>query len=532
MYEDANDQRRRADQFQLDGFAEDRLLFQRCTRCGRVQEPARPMCGACHGLKFDSIESKGRGVIYSWVIPRHGAPEGETHVIATIELDESVRLVAEIIDTPLDLVANGVAVEVVFQSGVGPDRVAFRRVEPPSSSPAPSRVSPPPFHLRPPAAKNLWATTAIAGIGQTEFSKDSGRSELQLAAEASLAAITDAGMEPAEIDGMVTFSIDSTQETVLMECLGIDQLTWLGRPPGGGNISAAVLGMASAAVITGAARSVLVYRAFNERSGHRFGQPTTPTTPQRATSGRKRLTTMAAMYGLWFQRYLHEHCVTNEDLGRYSVVARKHAANNPNAFFYQRPITLADHQASRWIVEPVLRLLDCCQESDGGVALVITSTARAKSCPQTPVRIAAAAQSHAAGSAAGINFQRANLARFDEAASVAAQLYRDAGLGPGNIDAAMVYENFSPVVFLQLEAYGFCEPGRAKHLIAEGGIEIGGAVPVNTHGGLLGEAYIHGMNNILEAVRQLRGTACNQVTDAEHVVVAAGPSGAILGRCD
>nr|WP_157932908.1 hypothetical protein [Mycobacteroides abscessus] len=236
------------------------------------------------------------------------------------------------------------------------------------------------------------------------------------------------------------------------------------------------------------------------------------------------------MYALWYQRYMHENAVTNLDLGRYSVVARKHAATNPRAWFYKRPITLEDHQSSRWIVEPVLRLLDCCQESDGAVALVVTSREQARRGPHVPVVVEAAAQSHAAGVTAGIGFQRSDMGRFDEAAGVAAQLYRDSGLTPSDIDAAMIYENFTPVVLMQLEAYGFCKPGQAKDFIAEGNIELGGALPVNTHGGLLGEAYIHGINNISEAVRQLRGTSYNQVAGAEHVAVAAGPSGLILGR--
>jgi acetyl-CoA acetyltransferase len=122
------------------------------------------------------------------------------------------------------------------------------------------------------------------------------------------------------------------------------------------------------------------------------------------------------------------------------------------------------------------------------------------------------------------------MSRFEEAEAVAAQLYRDSRLTPADISAAMLYENFSPVVFLQLEAFGFCGRGQAKDLIRGGGAEIGGSIPVNTHGGLLGEAYIHGMNNIVEAVRQLRGTAVNQVPDARHVLVGAGPSAFILGQ--
>jgi acetyl-CoA acetyltransferase/uncharacterized OB-fold protein len=520
----------RVDQFQVDGFAAGKLLLQHCMKCSHIQEPARPMCSECHGLEFDSVESSGRGFLYSWVIPRHGAPEGETHVVGAVELDEAVRFVAEIVDTPLDQIENGIAVEAIIRPDQQSDPLAFRRIGPKPKIEPSTRVAHKPFLLRPRATENMWAKTAIVGIGQTEFSKNSGRTELQLAAEASLAAMEDAGLEPSDIDGMVTTTVDTNPEAALMECLGINDITWLGRPPGGGNVASAVVAMAAAAVVSGAARSVLIYRAFNERSGQRFGQPVTPVRADDVVTARRRLNTPSSMYSLWYQRYMYENGVTNEDLGRYSVVARKHAANNPNAWFYNRPITLEDHQASRWIVEPILRLLDCCQESDGGVALVVTSRDRARSGPGTPVVVEAAGQSHAAGVMAGVGYTRSDMARFDEAAAVAAQMYRDSGLTPTDIDAAMIYENFTPVVHLQLEAYGFCPPGQAKDFIAEGNIEIGGSLPVNTHGGLLGEAYIHGINNILEGVRQIRGTSFNQVAEAEHVVVSAGPSGLILGR--
>ncbi len=528
MFYDFSHEPHRVDRFQVDGFNAGKLLLQRCASCGHVQEPPRPMCRECHSVEFTSVESPGRGFLYSWVIPRHGAPEGETHVVGCVELDEAVRFVAEIVDTPLDRIANGVAVEAVFGPGEGAERLAFRLAGPPHPHPV-TKVGHQAFHRRARAGESRWDGTAIAGIGQTEFSKASGRSELQLAAEASLAAIADAGMQPSDIDGMVTTTADTNPESALMECLGINDVSWIGRPPGGGNVANAVIGMAAAAVLSGAANAVLVYRAFNERSGRRYGQPAEPPAAGTPLAARRRLNTPSSVYSLWYQRYMHENGVTNEDLGRYAVVARRHAATNPNAWFYGRPITLDDHQASRWIVEPVLRLLDCCQESDGGVALVVTSRARALLAPHPPVVIEAAAQAHAAGVMAGVGYTRSDMGRFDECAAVAAQLYHDTGLGPRDIDAAMIYENFSPVVHLQLEAFGFCPPGEAKHFISDGHIELGGSLPVNTHGGLLGEAYIHGLNNILEAVRQLRGTAANQVTDPHHVVVSAGPSGLILG---
>ena len=224
----------------------------------------------------------------------------------------------------------------------------------------------------------------------------------------------------------------------------------------------------------------------------------------------------------------HRYGLTNADFGLYPVVARRHAATNPDAWFFGRPITLEEHQESRWIVEPILRLLDCCQESDGGVALVVTRADRAADLPNPGVAIAAASDGHVGGGDVMFNYYHGDLAEFPESIALGKRLYAQAGGGPADIDAAMIYENFSPVVFLQLEALGFCGPGEARDFIAEGNIDLDGALPVNPHGGLLGEAYIHGMNNIVEGVRQIRGTAANQLADPQRVMVVGGRSGLIL----
>ena len=379
--------------------------------------------------------------------------------------------------------------------------------------------------------------TAIAGVGQTEFSKDSGRSELQLASEAVKAALTDAGLTPRDVDGLVTMTVDINDELSLMRSTGISEVRWTSRTPFGGGGSKAMLQHAAAAVASGAAEVVVCYRAFNERSATRFGQPAQGQPGQSAAPPGWNwyrpfgLDTPAKIYSLWYQRYMTTYGLTNEDFGRYTVVARKHAANNPNAWFYKRPITLADHQRSRWIVEPILRLLDCCQESDGGVAMVVTSKERATDLKQPLVTIEGATQGHlaSAGDNTLFNFYGPDLAWFEEAAHVAAQLYEAAGTTPAEIDAAMIYENFSPVVFLQLEAFGFCARGEARDFVKDGHIELGGTLPVNTHGGLLGEAYIHGLNNVIEGVRQIRGTSVNQVPGAARILCAAGHSALILG---
>ncbi len=212
------------------------------------------------------------------------------------------------------------------------------------------------------------------------------------------------------------------------------------------------------------------------------------------------------------------------------MLARKHAATNPAAWYYQKPITLADHQASRWIVEPILRLLDCCQESDGGVALIVTSVERARDLRQPGARILATSQAHAIGGDIMFDYYRPEIADFEDARLCTEELWRQSGLGPGDIDVALIYENFSPIVFLALEAHSFCGPGEAKDFIKDGHCELTGSLTLNTNGGLLGEGYIHGVNNLLEGVRQIRGTAANQVKDAEHVLVSASRSNVVFGK--
>ena len=380
-------------------------------------------------------------------------------------------------------------------------------------------------------ARSLSDQAAIVGIGQTEFSKNSGRSELQLAAEASLAAIRDAGLDPSDIDGMATFTLDSSDELLLMRSLGLQEVNYWSRAPFGGAGANTTIMQAAAAVASGACKHMLVWRAFNERSGHRFGQPQDPGT----TVGWNwylpfGLDTPAKIYSLTFQRYMDRYGFTNEDFGHYPVVARKHAATNPAAWFYERPITLEDHQNSRWIVEPILRLLDCCQESDGGVALVITTPERAKDMPKPPVSIRGIVDAQLIHGHVMFNYYQDDLSRYEENYRAASRLWEMTGLGPSDMDVATIYENFSPIVFMQLEGYGFCEAGESVDFVKAGHIELGGTLPVNPHGGLLGEAYIHGVNNILEGVRQIRGEATNQVEGAEHALVAGGRGGMVLGK--
>lgn len=388
-----------------------------------------------------------------------------------------------------------------------------------------------------------WSNkTAIVGLGQTDFSKKSGRSELRLAVEAVKAAIEDAGLRPEDIDGLATISTDSSTEIDVARSLGMGDVTFFSRVHFGGGAAAGTVHQAALAVLSGSARYVVVYRAFNERSGRRFGtanrgQPT-GTGSEQISAGWTNpfgLLTPASKVAMFAQRYMHTYGATSEDFGRISVVDRKHAANNPAAWFYQQPITLEQHQESPWIVEP-LHLLDCCQESDGGVAMVITSTERAADLPQQPVLIAGAAQGIADDQHSMSSYYRpdAEFVGLPEMSLVARQLYATSGLTPDDIGAAIIYDHFTPLVLPQLEAFGFCGVGEAKDFIRDGNLELGGRLPLNTHGGQLGEAYIHGMNGILEGVRQLRGQSCNTVEGVQHLVVTAGTSvptsGLLLSR--
>jgi len=378
--------------------------------------------------------------------------------------------------------------------------------------------------------------TAIVGIGATEFSKRSGRTPLQLALECVKAALDDAGLAPADVDGLATFTMEENEEIAVARFLGIPQLTFFGRVHFGGGAACGTVQQAALAVDAGIADVVVCYRAFNERSGRRFGMAMPSLGNVEAPTNWYvpfGLATPAAWVAMFARRYMHAYGATSEDFGRVAVADRKHAATNPAAWFHGKPITLEDHQASRWICEP-LHLLDCCQESDGGVAREVTRLDRARDLAKPPAVIRGVAQGSGRSQEMMTSYYRDDMGGLPEMGLVGRQLWAQSGLGPGDCQTAVVYDHFTPFVLAQLEELGFCPRGEARHFIADGRIELGGALPINTHGGQLGEAYIHGMNGIAEAVRQVRGTAANPVPDVENVVVTAGTgvptSGLVLSR--
>ncbi|HMZ00793.1 MAG TPA: lipid-transfer protein [Burkholderiaceae bacterium] len=389
------------------------------------------------------------------------------------------------------------------------------------------------------SAFNIGGKAAIVGLGATEFSKNSGRTEIRLAMEATLAALADAGIDPREVDGFCSYTMDKVPDYEIARLLGAPEVKFFSQIPHGGGAACAPVMHAAMAVASGVAKTVVVWRAMNERSWYRFGTGSygfgsTPFFDNvnygwYMPSG---FHTPAAWVAMFARRYMHAYGATSEDFGRVAVAVRDFAATNPAAFFYGKPITLEDHQTSRWICEP-LHLLDCCQESDGAVAMVITSAERARDLRRQPVLIKGAAQGIAAGQQSMTSFYREDITGLPEMGLVARQLWQQSGLTPADVQTAVIYDHFTPFVLPQLEEFGFCRRGEAKDFIRAGEHARGGSLPINPHGGQLGEAYIHGMNGIAEGVRQVRGSAANQVAGVRNVLVTAGTgvptSGLVLG---
>jgi acetyl-CoA acetyltransferase len=378
---------------------------------------------------------------------------------------------------------------------------------------------------------------AIVGVGATELSRRAGRTELQLASEAIRDALVDAGLTAADVDGIVSYTVDPVEETELVRSVGFQEIGFSSRVPYGGGGSMGTLLHAAVAIASGAAEVVVIYRAIRARSGAtRFGGAKTAASPTSAHSGTTAMQwcmpygvlTPASWMALNATRYMHTYGVTSADFGRAVVQLRAYAERNPAAWGYKRPMTLEDHQTSRWIAAPCIHLLDCCQETDGSVAVVLTSRERAADLPNPPAFVGAAATAGLFEQEIASDHYRPDLSVMDGSVALGHRLFERSGFRRENIDAAMVYDAFSPILLMQLEGLGFCGYGEAKDFVADGNLAIGGALPTNTNGGLIGEGYIHGLNLVLEAVRQLRGTAVNQVPDARRVLVTASRTGAIL----
>lgn len=375
---------------------------------------------------------------------------------------------------------------------------------------------------------------AIVGVGATAFSSDSGRSVASLAAEASLAAIRDAGLSSADIDGVVRSDYDSVHHQDIGYWLGLSNLTYWGITGMAGSAPCGMVGQAVAAIMSGQASNVLVYRALNGRSGLRYGRGTdiqlSGDSQYKGGNGTYDeyffpygMMAPGQLYAMIARRHMIEFGTTVDALCDIAVTIRRRANANPAAQMADRTLNAEQYHSARVITDP-LRLFDYCLETDGACAVVVTAADRARDCPQQPVLIRAVTQGTTAEVQGGKVFptlMRPSLTT-QPSKQAAGELYRRAGLGPSEIDVAQLFDAFTIMVLLQLEDYGFCPKGEGGPFASSGAIDIGGTLPINTAGGNLSEGYLHGMNHIVEGVRQLRGQSTSQVDGAEVCLVTSG----------
>ncbi len=402
----------------------------------------------------------------------------------------------------------------------------------------------------------MFPRAHIVGVGEspyTRWGKIGDVTEHALACQAIQRAVADAGLSMDDVDGLASFAEDRNEAVFLAAELGLPALrfgnmVWM---PGGGGGCAAIAN-AAMAVETGQAEVVVVYRSLCQGQYLRLGSPPVnaddsaepqPPTLKQANSLMLASLGFAMPYGLLMaaaafalptRRHMHLYGTTSEQLGMIAVAFREHANRNPRAVMGGRPMTLADHQASPMIADPH-RLFDCCLESDGACAVVVTTEERARDLAKRPVEILASEQGAPKGYAFG-PFTNANIA--DElyatggCEEMAGRLWGKAGLGPSDVDVAQFYDHFTGCVLMQIEDYGFCERGEGGPFIESGALSWeGGSLPTNTHGGSLSEAYIHGLNHVVEGVRSLRGEYTSPVENAEVCLVTSAacvPSSAIL----
>jgi len=370
----------------------------------------------------------------------------------------------------------------------------------------------------------LHRKAAVTGIGETTYSKASGMTDRQLQLQAVERAIADAGIDRREIDGIMPsahgqgFTCEGFSEH-----LGLKQLTFSATVHFGGANGLTSMHTAAMAVASGAARHVVVVAGRNGSSGARIsGRPQLVQANFEAT--RELESPFGAnvpmhFYGLMAQRYMHLHGATSEQFGMVAVTERAHAALNDNALM-RKPMTLEEHQASKFLIEP-LHLFDCCIESDGAAAYIVSAADAARDTRSKPAWILGIAEGHPDSPTSVAT--RPDMLRTGVGIA-APRAFGIAGIDPGDLVGAMLYDPFTFLVLMQLEALGYCKPGEAGPFVQSGGIALaGGALPTNTHGGLLSQAHsTAGINHICEAVRQVRGTAGKAQISRQGPVVVTG----------
>lgn len=374
---------------------------------------------------------------------------------------------------------------------------------------------------------------AIVGIGTTRFGRGLEASEAELAGEAILAALVDAGISPAEVDGLVSYTLETTNEDIVASMLGMGDVRFFARSPFGGGGGCGTVMLAAMAIATGQADVVVVWRsrkraAKTSRPWAGAGQVISGESAFSLPYGLIRPADQVAMTA---RRYMHQTGATRDHFANVALACRRHAQANPAAQMCGKPLSRDEYHAVRMISEP-LGLLDCCLETDGAAAVVLVSAARARDCPTTPAYIHAAAQGLADGCTSMTNYFGADPMR-GPGVVCGGDLWARSDIRPQDLDTAQIYDAFTPLVLISLEAYQICAPGEGADFSENGALEIGGRLPINTSGGGLSEAYLHGINLIVEGVRQMRGTSVNQVPDAKSCLVTSGegvPTSALVLR--
>ena len=361
---------------------------------------------------------------------------------------------------------------------------------------------------------------AIVGVGETEYSRASGRSTRAMGVEAIRNAIYDAGLTPQDVDGMLSYhGGDSTPSTTMMYDLGM-RLNFYMDCSGGGSSTEALIGLAIGAIEGGMCDTVAIFRAMNGYSQVRIGGTgARAAAPIGGSDLLKRSYGVASAvqnFAFTFTRHMMEYGVTGEHLASIKVTHSKHASNNPKALMKQR-VTVDDVLNSRWIVKPCAHLLDCCLETDNATCIIVTSAERAKDLKHPPAYIMAV-QGRGSKPGGDFHYQYAPISRV-AGYYVGPRLFELAGVTHDDIDVTGCYDAFTYTTLLQFEDYGFCEKGEGKDYVTSGITDLGGRRPNNTSGGHLCEGYTHGMNMVIENTRQLRGMVddyCPNWADGEH----------------
>jgi acetyl-CoA acetyltransferase len=374
--------------------------------------------------------------------------------------------------------------------------------------------------------RTLRGKAAVAGIGETAYYKhgQAPESEFKLALRAILAACADAGIDPRQVDGFASYSNDRNDPSRIAAALGLPALRFSNMQwGGGGGGGSAAVANAAAAVAGGIADCVVVFRALAQGQFQRFGAapPVGTVSGEQAMTFPYGLISPAQRFAMRVMRFMYEHAIHAGAQRAIAMASYHHAQSNPRAVMHGRPLTAEAYDASRWIVEP-FRLFDCCMENDGAAALVIVSAERARDLKPRPAYLLGAAQGSEHRNAARAH--NAPLYATSSFTTVAPQLYEMAGLRPGDVDVVQSYENFTGGVLMSLVEHGFFTAEEADDfLVVENLLAPSGRLPLNTSGGNLAECYMHGLELIIEAVRQLRGESTAQVPDAEVSMVISGP---------